>query len=142
MMCIKRFLVILILALIVCSCQSRINKIIDSFGVDLKGIPFSIIDKEEQWYPNGDGKLFAELSFESASTEDIIAIKKQMLNKGAKELPIVNYPFIIWGDISSYCESSSRGLYVLQIDSVDTRNYSLMIYDENKKKAIIRIEIF
>ena len=137
----NRFAAILIAIVFACSCQGRVESVYGNMGMDLRNIKYTVVESNEQWMPNGDGEFYARLSFSSASDEAIEDFKRQMLDNGAKELPVANQPTILLGRLEPYREPFHKGYYIIKLDSNDTRNYELLIFDEETEESIIQIEV-
>ena len=126
-----------------CTLEGRIERILEGFGVNARNIEFSIVEKTEQWCPNGDGEFFARLSFPSASEVD--KFRKEMIGNGAKPLPVRKKDYYQgFRPILVY----ENGWYIVQVrepnnkspDFVD--NFGYLIFDENTNEAIINIVVW
>ena len=125
-----------------CSLQRRIERILEGFGVNARNIEFSIVEKTEQWCPNGDGEFFARLSFPSASEVD--KFRREMIGNGAKPLPVREKDY--YG--SRFDIDYENGWYIVQADNPDNKpndfvdNFGYLIFDENTNEAIINIVVW
>ncbi len=113
-----------------------------SMGLDLRNIKYTVVERNEQWLPNGDGEFYARLSFSAASEEAVDDFIRQMLDNGANELPVTAQSTALLKSLESYREPFHKGYYIIKLDSTDTRNYNLLIFDEETKESIIQIEVF
>lgn len=127
-----------------CSLQGRIERILEGFGVDARNIEFSIVEKTEQWCPNGDGEFFARLSFPSASEVD--KFRREMIGNGAKPLPVRKKDHYV--GVSSDILDHENGWYIVLVDNPDNKsrylvdNFDYLIFDENTNEAIINIVVW
>ena len=132
---------------VVSSCttlEGRIERILKQFGVNARNIEFSIVEKTEQWCPNGDGEFFARLSFPSASEVD--KFRKEMIGNGAKPLPVRKKDHYV--GVSSDIMDLENGWYIVEADNPDNRprdlvdSFGYLIFDENTNEAIINIVVW
>lgn len=131
---------------VVSSCttlEGRIKTILKDAGVDARNIEFSIVEKTEQWCPNGDGEFFARLSFPSASEVD--KFRREMIGSGAKPLPVRKKDLYgVRFNILDY----ENGWYIVQADNPDNEpndfvdNFDYLIFDENTNEAIINLVVW
>lgn len=139
---IKLGCVFVILTLCIVSCKRSIPRTISLFGVDVRGLNYSIIDQIDSWCPNGDGEYYLRADLDTTQVERIEQLKLRMLENGAKKLPIEENSIV--GRINQYRRDNGpgKGLYILNIDSKDNRDYRTLIFDEIKHELIVIIEIF
>ena len=130
---------------VVSSCttlEGRIERILKELGVNARNIEFSIVEKTEQWCPNGDGEFFARLSFPSASEVD--KFRKEMIGNGAKPLPVRKKDY--YG--SRFDIDYENGWYIVQVHDRHNKyrnlvdNFGYLIFDENTNEAIINIVVW
>ena len=132
---------------VVSSCttlEGRIETILKDAGVDARNIEFSIVEKTEQWCPNGDGFFLARLSFPSASEVD--KFRREMIGNGAKPLPVRKKDHYV--GVRFNILDYENGWYIVQVrepnnkspDFVD--NFGYLIFDENTNEAIINIVVW
>ena len=127
-----------------CSLHRRIERILEGFGVDARNIEFSIVEKTEQWCPNGDGEFFARLSFPSASEVD--KFRREMIGNGAKPLPVRKKDYYV--GVRSSILDHENGWYIVQADNPDNKPrdfvdvFDYLIFDENTNEAIINLVVW
>lgn len=139
----SRFVSLLCLVLCLCSCQERVSRICSSFGINLQQVQYQVVEKTENWYPNVDGELFVRLSFASTQEDELNYISSQMKTSGAIEMPILTqHEKLISGKGTNYVKSLDTGLYLLDVDKSDPRNYSLIIYNKAKKELVIQTIVY
>ena len=140
----SRFAVLLSFVLCLCSCQQyRVCCICARFGVNLRGIPFKVVEKTEHWCPNGDGDLFVRVSFPSAQEDELNHISSQMRISGALEMPMLTqHKKLMSGKGANYVKCLDTGLYLIDIDESDSRNYSLIIYNEARKELVLQTMVY
>ena len=137
-------LVISVFVVSSCSLQRRIERILEGFGVNARNIEFSIVEKTEQWCPNGDGFFLARLSFPSASEVD--KFRREMIGNGAKPLPVRKKDRYV--GVSSDILDLENGWYIVEADNPDNKpndfvdNFGYLIFDENTNEAIINIVVW
>lgn len=126
------------------SCQNRIvaGKIYHSVSVDIRRLDYSIVKQEEEWLPNGDGQYHVQLSFANSPAADLDSLLSQMKKIGALNLPIKNVPTIMLNELDKYKQDDSQGLYLLQVDSLDYRNYSVLVIDTENKSLYFQVYIY
>lgn len=137
-------LVISVFVVSSCTLEGRIERILKELGVNARNIEFSIVEKTEQWCPNGDGEFVARLSFPSASEVD--KFRREMIGNGAKPLPVREKDHYIGvrSDILDY----ENGWYIVQVDNPDNKSrefiddFTYLIFDENTNEAIINIVVW
>ena len=135
--------VVSMLCLVLSSCQDRIDHICSGFGINLQQIEYNVVEKTEKWYPNGDGELFILLSFPTAQDGELNDISSQMSDSGAIEMPMLKqHKKIMSGKGIGYVRGLDSGLYLMDIDKSDSRNYSLIVYNEAKKELAIQIIVY
>ncbi len=137
--------VVSMLSLVLClsSCQDRIDHICSGFGINLQQIEYKVVEKTEKWYPNGDGELFILLSFPTAQDSELNDISSQMSDSGAIEMPMLKqHKKIMSGKGIGYVRGLDSGLYLIDIDKSDPRNYSLIVYSETKKELAIQVVVY
>ena len=131
---------------VVSSCttlEGRIERILKELGVNARNIEFSIVEKTEQWCPNGDGYFFARLSFPSASEVD--KFRREMIGNGAKPLPVRKKDRYV--GVSSDILDLENGWYIVQVHNRHNKyrnlvdNFCYLIFDENTNEAIINIDV-
>lgn len=139
-MIMKHYVLPLVILLILSiSCQRSINQTVAFFGVNLKGIEYEVVDQYDRWIPfNGNGECYLRLSLSKTNDDNINRIAAQMIDKGARQLPLKERDIIIPGRLRQYY-SSNDGLYVLKVDNNDARDYYLLILDEALKEILIQI---
>ena len=126
-----------------CSLQRRIERILEGFGVNARNIEFSIVEKTEQWCPNGDGEFFARLSFPSASEVD--KFRREMIGNGAKPLPVRKKDLYV--GVRFNILDYENGWYIVQVHGRHNKyrnlvdNFCYLIFDENTNEAIINIDV-
>jgi len=109
--------------------------------VNVRGLKYSAIDHIDRWSPNGDGEYYLRVDLDTTQVERIEQLKLQMLENGAKILPIKENGIV--GRIHQYRGNCHcKGLYILNINSNDRRDYSALILDEINHELIVIIEIF
>ena len=132
---------------VVSSCttlEGRIKTILKDAGVDARNIEFSIVEKTEQWCPNGDGFFLARLSFPSAS--DVDKFRREMIGNGAKPLPVRKKDRYV--GVSSDILDLENGWYIVEADIPDNKsrefsdNFGYLIFDENTNEAIINLVVW
>ena len=100
-------------------------------GFEIINSNYKIKVFEEQWYENGDG--YCLIIFDNICIEDIIT--RNELNK----LPLsIKLPPT---EITSKLKDFTKGLYWVKINTSDSRNVYLFLYDEIKKRAIFYYQI-
>lgn len=119
------------------SCSRSINRTIGLFGIDSSSLVYSIVEQDEYWFPNGDGHFYCRLSYKPSSEGDIYLFKEQMMMKGAQALPINDSLYLNY--LQSYRNTTNKGIYIIQIDTIDSRDFSAIVLDETKKEIIILI---
>ena len=131
---------------VVSSCttlEGRIERILKELGVNARNIEFSIVEKTEQWFPNGDGYFFARLSFPSASEVD--KFRKEMIGNGAKPLPVRKKDH--YQGVRSSILDLDNGWYIVQVHDRHNNyrnlvaNFCYLIFDEKTNEAIINIDV-
>lgn len=141
----KAMVSVLLVSLVLCtSCsQDRISGICAHHGINLQRTHFKVVEKSEQWCPNGDGELFVRLSLSSTQKDRLNNIISQMKNSGAIEMPMLNqHAKVLSGKSANYVERLETGLYLIDVNKRDPRNYDLIVYDEAKKELIIQIVVY
>lgn len=139
----SRFILILSLVLYFCSCQNRISLSCANFGVNLQRIHFKVVEKAENWYPNGDGEFFVRLSLSSAQEDELKNLLNQMNVSGAIKMPMLSqHEKLMSGKGAKYVKNLDTGLYLIDVDKSDSRNYSLIIYNEAKKELVIQTIVY
>lgn len=139
----SRFVIVLLLVFCSCSCQDRMSLICSRFGINLQRLRFDVVEKSEHWYPNGDGELFVRLSVASVPEDKLNEISNQMTSSGAIELPMLNqHAILMSGECANYVRHLDTGLYLIDVDRDDTRNYSLIVYNKAKKELIIQMIVY
>ena len=124
----SRIVFLLSLALCFCSCQNRVGRICARFGINLQRIHYKVVEKTDNWYPNGDGELFVRLSLSLAQEEELNEVLSQMRLSGAIELPMFDqHAKLISGKNARSIKSLDTGIYLIDIDKQDSRNYSLIV---------------
>lgn len=131
------------LCLVLSSCQDRIDQICSGFGINLQQIEYNVVEKTEKWYPNGDGELFVRLSLSTSQDGELDDISSQMSDSGAIEMPMLKqHEKIMSGKGIGYVRGLDSGLYLMDIDKSDPRNYSLIVYSETKRELAIQVVVY
>ncbi len=126
------------------------NRIRLLFGVNIKCVKYDIVDHYEHWIPiNGNGECFIKLKLTSNKEMTFLELKQQMINKGALPLPVRVSGFkttifpvygikkYIYHENDSPVSEYPDGLYILNVNNRDDRDFNLMIYDEIEHSIII-----
>lgn len=122
------------------SCQRSVQWTVKGFGVDLSGIEYSVLEMDDEWLPNGDGNCFIRMQLNCSSMEQESKIREQIVQNGGRVLPLVEPYSYSHVRLNPY-KGHHKGLYILHVDSVDVRDYSVLIYDELAKELLIIIEV-
>lgn len=138
-----RYVSLLSLVLSLCSCQDRVGRICSHFGINVQQIHYAVVEKTENWYPNGDGELFIKLSIPSVHEDELNYIASQMKASGAIEMPMLNpHAKLITGKSINYVKSIDSGLYLIDIDKSDSRNYCLIVYNRDKRELVLQTIVY
>lgn len=88
------------------------------------------------WAPNGDGEVLVKGKLTNSELNDLI---REAKDENFKMLPIISDlgPAIIPDDLMA----GKNGLYKLEIDKIDPRNYNLTIIDVDKNELITYISV-
>lgn len=139
----SRFVSLISLLLCLCSCQDRIDRICSHFGVNLQRTHYDVVEKTDKWHPNGDSELFVRLSFPSAHEDELNDILSQMKNSGAIEMPMLSqHSKLMSGKSVQYIRGLDTGLYLIDVDKNDSRNYNLIVFNEPKKELVIQTIVY
>lgn len=135
----SRLFLLLSLVFCCCSCQDRAGRIYAHFGVNLPRGHYEVVEKTDQWCPNGDGEFFVRLSMASAQESELNDLISQMLRSGAEELPMSNgHATLLSGESLRYVQNLESGFYLIDVDKNDSRNYSLVVYNEKDEELIVQ----
>lgn len=139
----SRFVSLLSITLCLCSCQDRISIICSHFGINLQRTHYIIEEKTDKWYPNGDGELFVRISFPTAQDKELNYILNQMKIAGALHMPMLSqHKKLMSGRGVNYVNNLDMGLYLIDVDNSDSRNYSLIVYNEMEKELVIQAIVY
>ena len=139
----SRLFLLLSLVFCCCSCQDRTGRICAHFDISLPRGHYEVVEIAEQSYPNGDGEFFVRLSLASAQDYELNDIISQMRRSGAGELPMSSeHAEFISGKCAHYVEHLEKGFYLIDVDETDSRNYSLVVYNEKDKELIVQTIIY
>ena len=139
----SRFVFLISLALCFCSCQDRVGRICDRFGINLQRIHYKVVEKTDNWYPNSDGEFFVRLSFPLALKEELNDVSNQMKNAGAIAMPmLVQHSKRISGKNAQFVKNLDTGLYLIDVDKSDSRNYTIIVFDEVRKELVIQTIVY
>lgn len=136
------FIIAISFLLLIYSCHRSIDRTIRLFGINLCPYNYTIIDKYERWAPNGDGELYAIISLNKIKARDLRKLKNQMISNGARSLPIKECETVYSSKVKQYVvDNTLSGLYIIQVDKYDNRDYNLLVYDEEKQHLVIHIRV-
>lgn len=65
-----------------------------------------------------------------------------MISNGARSLPIKECETVYSSKVKQYVvDNTLSGLYIIQVDKYDNRDYNLLVYDEEKQHLVIHIRV-
>lgn len=134
--------IILISVFVFTSCMRSMRLTFQLFGLDISSIHYTVIEREEEWIPNGDGQFFFRASIKDMGEKERQEFKNRLINNGAAPLPVIEDVFLAIP--SKYKDKTSSslspcGLYILIPDKRMKYDYSLFIYDESNQEIIIQV---
>ena len=133
---IRTRIIILLCALLLCSCARTPNKIVEAvFSMDIKDIHYRQMEKVDQWTINGDGHCFLRLSLKEASMEELDRLKNRMISLGASQLPIEENLIVVNYVANMVNHAFKRGWYLMSTPNWDDSR--LLIFDEENKELLV-----
>ena len=131
----KLFLLGILLSLV--SCTRTPERILSkTWGVNVKGLEYSVTSFKDQWYGNGDGETEIKLAVELPQ-KDI----DNLISRGAKPLPIVGPENMKrWLERISGIDCATDGVYFLE-QGKQEQECKFLIYDNDSHELYYYLSI-
>ena len=138
----KRLFYYFLIVLSLSSCKRPASSIIYAcFGINPQCLDYSVEKYEDEWFIS-DGYTFIELSINGNERDSIVSFRKQMIQKGACNLPIKE-KLLTPNELRQYEDKDeTEGCYLLlkgesTSSDITVSSFQILILDEKREKLFL-----